>query len=252
MLTVSKADTAAEGKFKSRQYTFNSDVIQKIEDAYYLMLNRSLISVRRLLTAQSTSHEDTGHADDGIVNMGKTDIVDQLCAIRQKTVKLHICGGDTDKVDKVCSKKQWYNRKGVQAALAEKPETIVIQTPQVGDLAPIAMRVITDLKGPLWIEVSDATLTWLTKAVDIQVRSGTVRSRRSTKSLDDTGADGAFGADDSDDTDGSDGAGTTHVAAGTEQVVAVLPPPMPKRSPTPEPKPTMKKAKLTDYFRKAT
>ena len=210
----------------------------QVGDVYYLCVNRSLISVRRLLAMQSTAHENTGHADDGIVNMGKTDIVDRLCAIRMKTIKLQICGGNTDKAAKM--KKRWYARKCVQHALGSLPQTISIMAPQIGDIAPVEMKVLPNHKGPLWVALSDSTLTWLTKAVDFQVSSGTVRSKRSTKLADDD--------DDNDDIDDSD---DDSADDGTNQVVAVVPPPMPKRSPSPEQaKPLAKKSKISDFFNK--
>lgn len=132
--------------------------------------------VRQLLTLQACPHIGTNHSDEGITNLSMADIPDQLIQRCNVAVKLAVSGGDPEKSSNL--KSRWYLSRRSQRALGDIGPTVTRQTPRVGDLVPIQMTVLTDFKGVLWVEPTAANISWLTKAIALQVEDGKPRSKR--------------------------------------------------------------------------
>ena len=244
VINVSKADDA-DDDLRARQYSVPSELIEDIDGKKFLCLTRKEVCVRRLLTLQARSHVNTSHADEGITNMGLTDVPDQLVAVRQEAIRLWVAGG-AEQATKLGSR--FYRSKKYQGALAALGDTVEVRTPAVGDLQPITMTMKSNFRGMSWVEVTNQNLSWLTKAVAIQVSEGGHKGKRAR-------TDGGLHqcqSSDSDDSVSADGADDTTAP----EVVPVVPsvdvfsmlPPMPKRSPTPDPPVAKRTGKITSFF----
>ena len=179
-LCVHQADGVA-GVIRSRQYTIPSEYVERIDGEYFISLNRKHVYARRILCMQSTAHQQTAHADDGIANLSKSDVIDQLIAIRHRAVKLAVVEGNSDKVDKL--KRRWHKSRKLQESICALVKTMWIATPEISGIPSMQLRILTALKGPLWVQLSDGMLTWLTRAIKYQVESGGVKSKRAKRML---------------------------------------------------------------------
>ena len=252
VLTVSKTDDTEES-LRSRQYSIPAEYVEEVNGAKFLCLARKEVVVRRLLTLQARVHVNTSHADEGITNMSLTDVPDQLAVARVNAIKLGVAG-TIEKAEKLSSK--FYRSKKYQQALTDMGEVINVTTPHVGDLQPIVMRMLARPRGMSWVEITDANLSWLTKAVAIQVAEGCHTSMRSKRARCDASDDDDECSADDDEPQSVNIEPQTVVCEPVEPScdVASPLPPMPKRSPTPEPKgcPVQKRTgKLTDFFRQS-
>ena len=160
-------------------------------------------------------------------------------------------------------KRRWHTQRKMQSAIAGMGRTIDIATPSIGDIPPMQFSVLTAWRGPLWIELSDDMLTWITKAVKYQVESGVVRSKRARKTGDDDGEDDD---DIEPDEDAQSSASSNEIIVdpSVADVVEAQVPPMPKRSPnavrtappqsvSTETEQSVKRSKISDFFtRKST
>ena len=125
--------------------------------------------------------------------------------------------------------------KKYQQKLLELGNFIEITTPYVEGMESISMKVLVRMRGPVHVELTAANITWLTKAIAIQVSAGTFKSKR-------CGDD-----DDIDELDDED------EPPAPMHVVEVLPPTLPERSPSPQAHvasdPPAKKTKISDFFK---
>ena len=218
-LCVHQADGVA-GVIKSRQYTIPSEYVERIDGEYFISLNRKHVYARRILCMQSTAHQQTAHADDGIANLSKSDVIDQLIAIRNRAVKLAVVEGNSDKVDKL--KRRWHKQRKFQEQICALDKTMCIAAPEIGGMPSVQLRILTAWKGPLWVQLSDGMLTRLTSAIKYQVESGGVKSKRAKRGVGDD-------ADDDVDCATSD---ASHDLPDVASVVAADVPLMPERSPS--------------------
>ena len=228
----SQSSDDKKDRIKSRQYQIPGEFIEKIDGMKFLCLNRNQVFIRRLLTVQARVHKETAHSDEGITNLSLTNIPDKLIHIRNRTIKLFVTDGDIAKADKLG--RRWMTSKKCQQKLLELGDFVEITTPHVEGMESISMRVLSRFHGPVHVEINAANITWLTKAIAIQVSAGTFKSKR-------------CGDDEVDDVD--DEADTPAPA----HVVEVIPPTLPERSPSPQahvsPGPPSKKTKISDFFK---
>ena len=253
VLTVS-IEGGHDEKIKSRQYSIPTHLIDEFQGSKYLCISRKEVCVRRLLTIQARPHVNTSHADEGITNISLTDVPDQLIKRRQDAMKLAVTGAHrgTEKAHG-----NFMIAKKYQQAIFDLGDTISITTPEVCGIEPILMNVKTNYHGPIWFEITDLNMSWITKAVGAQVAQGSYKSKRARLLV---VADDVDGADSGDDDDVS-GTGEADVGptdpSDTDAVVAVNPsqdvedvlPPMPRRSPTPETPAPKRSGKITSFFK---
>ena len=228
-LTLS-IDGASEEKIKSRTYSIPTELVMEVKGAKYLCLSRKEVCVRRLLTMQARAHVNTGHSNEGITNLSLTDIPDQLITLRQDALKLALAGTQ-DKASKL-SKRFLHNKKS-QDKLVKIGDVITITTPHVHGIDPVAMNVMTNYHGPIWVEITNENMSWITKAVGAQVPDGSHKSKRARCLEDAENADDAVGAESSDDAGGDASGFVEAMAVHPSQDVKDVLPPMPKRSPSP-------------------
>ena len=167
--------------------------------------------MRRLVTIQARPHVNTSHADEGITNISLTDVPDQLVKHRQDAIKLAVTGSQAGSVPGDKHHGNFMIAKKYQQAIFNLGDTISITTPEVCGIEPILMNVKTNYHGPIWFEITDLNMSWITKAVGAQVAKGSSRSKRARLDAcvdDAVGADGgnAGDSDDDDDADEDDAA----------------------------------------------
>ena len=144
--------------------------------------------------------------------MGMTAVPEKLAGIRAEAIKLR-CAGSERAAETMT--RRWYENKKYQSALSHLPDVLVIKTPKVGNIAPIDMSVKATLKGPIAIEATDASLTWLTQAVAWQVKSNKVRCKysRNKDAKDDSDASDSGADDHQSDESGDHKDGDGHIEA---------------------------------------
>ena len=113
----------------------------------------------------------------------------------------------------------------------------------------LAAILKSDFRGMSWVEITDQNRSWLTKAVAIQVSEGGHKSKRAKTD------GGLHQCQSSDSADSESDVGADDATA--LAVVPVVPsvdvfsmlPPMPKRSPTPDPPVAKRTGKITSFFK---
>ena len=105
MLTVSMP---GDGKSKAqRQYAVPAEAIQTIDGSKYMVLNRTEVFVRRLLTMQARVQKST-HQDEGITNLSLSNIMDRLIKLRKLRIKISVTGSEEAAAQ---LSKTWCSRK---------------------------------------------------------------------------------------------------------------------------------------------
>ena len=168
-----KAEGECSDAMKSRSYTVPTELVTHEDGTYYVALSRKHSSVRRFMTCQARKHIDTSHADEGMTT-SNFDVPDQLKSVLVKGIKMFVAG---DAEAAKALPKRWARNKRYQTRLMELPNVMSIRTPKIGNIPEIDINVLGRLKGPVHIEMTDASITWLTKAVAHQVDDGDFHSK---------------------------------------------------------------------------
>ena len=189
------AGGAVADGFRKRTYTIEEELLMLIDDKYYLKLSRQHMVTKRIMTMQVGDHTSVDHADVGIGRLHKCcDIPHQLAMLRDRAMKVAIVGEAL--VDKLPEKwcrikdgKRW------QAAYSNMPSVVEVMTPVIHDIPSIKMNIATSGSTsagfrPVCMEITGATISWLSKAVAAQVASGEAHASHSTP-VDDTEHAGA-------------------------------------------------------------
>ena len=173
IIVTVRTEGESSDAMKSRSYTVPTELVCHEEGSYYVALSRKHSSVRRFMTCQARKHTDTSHADEGMTT-SNFDVPDQLKSVLVKAIKVFVAG-DADAAKKL--PKRWTRAKRYQTRMAEIPNIMSAKTPVIGDIPQININVLGRMKGPVHIEMTDASITWLTRAVAHQVDDGDFHSK---------------------------------------------------------------------------
>ena len=153
------------GKRRKSHYIIPDSLMEIIDDKHYLRLTRHDSVTRHIMTM--LIQDKPKH----VINMRKCDIPDQIYKVMDQEMRVIVAGSarEAEKLPPKWSKIR--DRKDMQHALASLPEVIDIQAPSVGDIDPVTLTVATSTKGRkvVRVQVTDAALTWLTRAVAHQL-----------------------------------------------------------------------------------
>ena len=179
-------DASAEDESwrRSRSFIIDDELVSTIDGRQYMQLSRKHNVMRRIMTMSCPETAQCGARHGTPLNM--SDIPDQMVAARDIAMRKFIAGSDhatklPKKWARVKTLKRW------KAALATLPDVMAVTTPHVNGVASITANIATTLKGgPVSMEITDESLSWLTRAVAAQVASGEVHSqwRKGTASAD--------------------------------------------------------------------
>ena len=123
------------------------ELIMEISGQYYLLLSRTHMTTRRIMTMAS---RDDHSRDVGAMTM--FDIPEQLAAARDSAMRTFVAGScHEDQLPKQWAKIKVPKRH--RAALQKLPEVIEITTPLINDMQQIKMNVVTAYRGNVHIEM---------------------------------------------------------------------------------------------------
>ena len=163
---------------RKRTYVIDKDLLHEGESgAHFLTLSRKDNTTRRIMTMLARDEHTTGHADDGFTALSMCDIPEQLAKLRNRAMRVAVLG---DMVDHLPTKWGRIKRlKRWRAAMATMPEIVEVMTPATNDIPSITLKIIASTTGPVQMEITDQSLSWLTKSIASQVASGEVHSGQS-------------------------------------------------------------------------
>ena len=179
--------TSPSDGLRKRTYTIEEELIMIIGDKHYLKLSRQHMVTRRIMVMQVGDHQSVDHADMAPRLLHKCcNIPDQLKELRDRAMKVAIVGEHM--VEKLPGK--WcriQQQKRWRTAYSTMPSVVEIMTPVINGIPSIKMNIATSghdsHKGfrPVYMEITGATISWLSQAVAAQVASGEMHASHDTE-----------------------------------------------------------------------
>ena len=189
----SSARVSAQSEFiingQKHEYPVTNDHAKIVDGRTYLKLCRRPAVVRRMLAAQVDA--DCSRNDSMWV-LARSDVIDMIAELRFRKMKDHM-------LDSAQGKREFWNQSETplceshnlrprraadvrykfwqnptfQRAIATLPETLEIECP-IDGVDAVSLTVLSNRKGPAWIQMSSSSMAWLTAAVAAQFAAGSV------------------------------------------------------------------------------
>jgi hypothetical protein len=177
----------------------------------FVKLSRRSNATRRLMTC--TALQEGCFKDEAFQVLGQTTVIDELANAREKTTKTLVAGSRAREL-----KARWRRNKTWQTRLDALPDVITVDTPEIPGVEPTQVNIVPikqQVSGgfrAVSMEITDDSISWLTRAVKAQFEDDDVTGKRRAKRCklqsdddnDDDDTDGDVAGGDSDDEGGDD------------------------------------------------
>ena len=157
---------------RTSRFNLDGELISNIEGRLFVKLSKADNTSRRMLTCLIGG----SMTESSFPNiLPRTDVLEQLAASRYKAIMEMVDIGEIN------GRRKTLRLKATKIALLKKEDSVVVDGPSHGLIASQPVRVKADLRGAVWVELTDKNIVYVMSLIKSQFEAGGVMPQRVLK-----------------------------------------------------------------------